>query len=190
MIVYFAGQTKPYVMVLDVEHDQEKLIQVAGILFKSVGQHLYQIAKNFNFYIKQQELSKWIQRYLEISPATLQAQGIELEEFKLIFETQIINDIDVDDLVVVSHGIHQDDLVLYHNGINIGCYEQECTYNMSKWILERQTNIKLGDIASEFGYVVLHEHNAYADAWATVAVYSVLSKLQEEQNYENVRYEQ
>lgn len=59
-------------------------------------------------------------------------KGIELKEFKEIFESQIINDIHVDDLVVISHGIHQDDLVLYHNGINIGCFEQECTYNMSK----------------------------------------------------------
>jgi DNA polymerase III epsilon subunit-like protein len=56
---------------------------------------------------------------------------------------------------------------------------------MSKWILERQNNIKLSDVAQEFGYVVLHEHNAYADAWATAAVYSVLSKLQEEQEYED-----
>lgn len=58
MIVYFAGQTKPYVLILDVEHDQEKLIQVAGLLFKNVGDSLYQIAKNFNFYIKQKELNK------------------------------------------------------------------------------------------------------------------------------------
>jgi DNA polymerase III epsilon subunit-like protein len=189
MIIHFAGQTKPYVLVLDVEHDQERLIQVAGLLFTRVGDSLYQIAKNFNFYIKQKEISKWIQRYLDITPAILIEKGIELKEFKEIFESQIINDIDVDDLVVISHGIHQDDLVLYHNGINIGCFEQECTYNMSKWILERQNNIKLSDVAEEFGYVVLHEHNAYADAWATAAVYSVLSKLQEEQNYEDVGYE-
>lgn len=58
MIIYFAGQTKPYVLILDVEHDQEKLIQVAGLLFKNVGDSLYQIAKNFNFYIKQKELNK------------------------------------------------------------------------------------------------------------------------------------
>lgn len=58
MIIHFAGQTKPYVLILDVEHDQEKLIQVAGLLFKNVGDSLYQIAKNFNFYIKQKELNK------------------------------------------------------------------------------------------------------------------------------------
>lgn len=189
MIVYFAGQSKPYVLVLDVEHDQEKLIQVAGLLFVSVGEHLYQLSKNFNIYIKQANVSKWVQNYLDITPAILLERGIELDEFKEIFYNQIVNDIDTDDLVVVSHGIHQDDLVLFHNGINIGCYEQECTYNMSKWVLERQNNIKLGDVAKEFGYVVLHEHNAYADAWATVAVYSALSKLQEENDNEDVGYE-
>lgn len=58
MIVHFAGQTKPYVLILDVEHDQERLIQVAGLLFKNVGENLYQVAKNFDLYIKQQTLSK------------------------------------------------------------------------------------------------------------------------------------
>ena len=185
MIVHFAGQTKPYVLILDVEHDQEKLIQVAGLLFKNVGESLYQIAKNFNFYIKQNQLSKWIQAYVEITPDILRTQGIELEEFKTIFKEEIVNDIDVDDMVVISHGIHQDDLVLYHNGIDISCYEHECTYHMSKWVLERSNNIRLGDVAAEFGYVTLHEHNAYADAWATVAIYSALSKLQEEYSYED-----
>lgn len=80
--------------------------------------------------------------------------------------------------------------MLHHNGIEIGCYEQECTYNLSKWVLERQNNIKLGDVAAEVGYAVLHEHNAYADAWGTVAVYSVLSKLQEEEYYENARHDE
>lgn len=180
MIVYFHKVNKPYIMVIDVEHDQGKLLEFAAVLFKRVGKYLYQICKSVNFYVKQKRLTPFIKDYICIDENFLDEYGVEMEEARDMFE-EFVERIPSDDLMVVSHGIHQDDLVLFNNGINIGIYEHWCTYNMSKWVLERYNNLTLEEVSREFGYTILSKHNAYADVWATVAVYSGLLKIEEEE---------
>lgn len=162
MIVYFHKVNKPYVMVIDVEHDQGRLIQFAAVLFKRVGKYLYQVCKSINFYVKQKHISPFIKDYININEEFLEECGVTLQEGKELFN-DFVEGIAADDLMVVSHGIHQDDLVLFKNGINIGMYEHWCTYNMSKWVLERNNNITLEEVAQEFGYAIINKHNAYAD---------------------------
>lgn len=167
-------------MVIDVEHDQGRLIEFAAVLFKNVGKYLYQVARSINIYVKQKNLTSFIKNYINIDEEFLNEYGVELTEAKCIFDG-FMEGLGQDDVLIVSHGIHQDDLVLFNNDINIGIYEHWCTYNMSKWVLERECNLTLECVAQEFGYALLNKHNAYADVWATIAVYSGLLKLEEEE---------
>ena len=60
-----------------------------------------------------------------------------------------------------------------------------CTFTNAKRILKRTHNLKLDDLARECGYYLDGAHNAYHDAWATVAVFCWLKKLDGE-NYNEI----
>jgi len=64
------------------------------------------------------------------------------------------------------------------------CVTGLCTYNMSKRILKRDNHLKLEDVASEAGIFLSRKHNAFDDTWATVAVFSLLCKLDAEETDE------
>ena len=92
-----------------------------------------------------------------------------------------MNGINVDDMLVLSHGIHQDSIILKENGFSIDEYEHWCTYNMSKWVVGRDTHLTLSDLLKEFGIIPVGEHNAYADSLNTLLLFSVLLKLDSEE---------
>ena len=56
-----------------------------------------------------------------------------------------------------------------------------CTFTNARRILGRQNELTLNDIAMECGYYLHNAHNAYNDVWATVAIYTYLKKLEEQQ---------
>jgi hypothetical protein len=92
-----------------------------------------------------------------------------------------VDGINVDDMLVLSHGIHQDSIILKENGFSIDEYEHWCTYNMSKWVVGRDTHLTLSDLLKEFGIIPVGEHNAYADSLNTLLLFSVLLKLDSEE---------
>ena len=59
-----------------------------------------------------------------------------------------------------------------------------CSYNMGKRLLKREKNLSLKDMATDAGVHLSNHHNAFDDAWATVAVFSLLCKLNEEDKNE------
>ena len=77
------------------------------------------------------------------------------------------------DIMVISHGLRNDRLVLSRNGINLSQYADEngawkpidgyCTFKNAQRILKRRSNLKETDIANESGYYVHNAHNAYND---------------------------
>ena len=73
-------------MVIDVEHDQGKLLEFAAVLFKRVGKYLYQICKSVNFYVKQKRLTPFIKDYICIDENFLDEYGVEMEEAQDMFE--------------------------------------------------------------------------------------------------------
>lgn len=131
MIYYMHSMSKPYIMSVDVEYDKDKLIQVGAIILKHLGNHLYQVCRSYNTYIKQNDLSAFVQDYTNITQDFIQEYGVELDEAHKLWE-EFVSSIHPEDILVVSHGIHQDDIILYNNGFDISRNEHWCTYNMSK----------------------------------------------------------
>lgn len=179
--------TKPYVCVFDLEHDQGRIIQFAGILFKNVGTHLYQICKSINTYIKQPFISDFIAAFSHLDEDFIQEWGVEKTEFLNQME-YFFTDIQKEDVIFISHGVHQDMLILKENDIDLlGC-EQECTYELAKKVLPRNNHLTVNDIASECGCVNLGNHNAYGDALTTACILSFLLKKKGELAYENAEF--
>lgn len=175
MIIYLNGITKPYVCAFDIEHDQGRLLQFAGILFKSVGTNLYQICKSVNFYLKKERLSAFFEGFTNIDLEFIKTYGISNEEAQQTL-AEFIGDVGAENILFVSHGVTQDYMTLKENGFGLGDTELLCTYELAKEVLDRKSNLSANDVALECGYFNPCSHNAYGDAVSTIIILSYLLK--------------
>lgn len=181
MILYFHNMTCPLLCAFDIEHDAGKLVQFSGLLFKKVGDNLYQLCRNINMYCKTQ-LSQFITQFTGLTQDFVNKYGVTQEELELTFQN-FLADIPLEDVVFFGHGAQQDISVLINNGIPLNGVRYMCTHNIAKKVLERTDHLTVQDIAEECGYIY-NAHNAYQDAWATAAIFSYLLKKQGEKDYE------
>ena len=176
MIIYLEGIDKPYVCAFDLEHDQGRLLQYAGILLKRVGINLYQICRSLNFYIKQERLSAFIENFSHIDINFIREYGISKEEGQQLLN-EFFQNINSEDILFTSHGACQDYLTLKENDFYIGdTIETLCTYELAKEVLGRKNNLTANDVALECGYYNPCNHNAYGDALSTIIILSYLLK--------------
>lgn len=177
MIYYMRGIDKPYIMSIDIEYDKEKIIQIGSITLKKIGKYLYQPCRSINIYIKRKDLSQFIQDYTNITKEFLNTYGCDIKEAQEKWK-EYMSYFTYDNVLIISHGIYQDSIIMKNNGFNIDGYEHWCTYNQSKWTFERENNLTLSDIVKEGGLLPISEHNAYADALSTLNIFSLLLKLE------------
>ena len=132
MILFMQNMTKPYILVFDIEHESQKIIQISGIIVEHLGNNLYQICRSINIYIKDNIIpSIFVQQYTNITFDFLTQYGVKLEKAQRQWK-DFLQPFKKDDLLVVSHGIFQDSIIMRNNGFAIDDYEQWCTYNMAK----------------------------------------------------------
>ncbi len=108
---------------------------------------------------------------------------------KVIQEDFLAEALESNNLLVISHGLRNDRLVMVRNGLNLSSYKGKpidgyCTFENARRILGRAENLTLTDVANEAGYYIHHAHNAFNDAWANVAVFTYLKKLEATQQEE------
>lgn len=192
MIVLFKNIKQNSVMIFDAEYNQGDLIQFSGILFRKIEKDIFQIEKSLTIYVKLESgyINPFIREYTGITDEYLQKNGVKLRDAqKAIYD---LIDVGEEELLVVSHGIYNDRQTLLNNGIdlyvdkNFRDIQGLCTYNASKRLLERETNLSLSDIAAEAGTYLTGCHNAFQDAWATISIFCLLCKLEEERKNEKI----
>lgn len=171
----------PYICVFDIEHDSGKIFQFSGIMYKRVGEGLYQLCRNINMYANI-EVSRFITKLTGITQNFLNHYGANAADFVGGFKN-FIGDISLEEILFVSHGAQQDMLLLFENGFPLEGSHYACTYSLAKKVLKRGEHLTLRDVAEESGYV-FPAHNAYPDALATASVLSFLLKKKGEKNYE------
>ncbi len=186
MIIKCYNEKHPWLLFLDIEFDQLQLVQFSGALFKRIDEDTYQLASTITQYITA-SVSIYFQDYTKITQDFLATNGIPLESLRDLLFGEVLKDIDMGDLMVISHGLKNDRLVLKENDINFNYYvdaedktkpiDGYCTFNNAKRILNREKKLKLEDLAEEAGYYLSCAHNAYNDMWATVSVFTFLKKL-------------
>lgn len=178
MIFYMRNEIKPYLLSIDIEHDGQNIIQISGIMLKNIGKCIYQICRNINMYIKlPHSLSKFVQNYTDINEKFLEEYGVEITEAKELWH-EFLADINKDDILIFSHGIFQDIEIMDESGFDVSNYELWDTYNMSKFILERDKHLTLQELVEEAGCPAIKPHNAYSDALSNLMLYSYLLKIQ------------
>lgn len=182
MVLFFKGIKHKHVFVCDIEYDNSKVIQFAGLLFKNIDSKnsLYQIDSSINVYLKQNEIGSYATRYTGIDKTLLDQYGNTEEEFFKQYERLFIN-ADMNDTLFVSHGSKNDRKILKNLVRTDMPKHSFCTYRNAKRILNKESGLTLTEVAAEAGYFLDNAHDAFADAWATVAALSFLLKIDGEE---------
>ena len=193
MIVVFKGIENSQVLVFDAEYSEGYTIQFAGMLFRKIEKNTFQIEKSLNVYIRLPEgieVNRFIRDFTGITDSYLDTFGVDLKNAKeMIGEFATVPE---HDLLVISHGLTNDRRTLMNAEINLyhdldGKEIQGlCTYNAAKRLLKREKRLRLEDVAADAGVFLGNTHNAFDDMWATVSVFSLLRKLEEEQKREKL----
>ena len=190
MLVVFRGVKQDNVLVFDAEYNEGQLIQFSGILFRKIEEDIFQVSKSLNMYVKLQEgkVNPFIERFTGITDIFLETFGENIEEAKERIEELIKVE---GSLVIVSHGLTNDRRTMLNNDVDLYTYNDEiidglCTYNAAKRLLGREKKLSLEDVAADAGIFLSNGHNAFDDAWATISVFSLLSKLEEERKNEKI----
>ena len=193
MISVFKGIKNSHVLIFDAEYNEGHLIQFAGILFQKIERDIYQVKKSINFYVKLpegKEVNRFIRDFTGINDSYLNAFGEDLESAQNLINELI--DIQEDDLLIVSHGLKNDRQTLLNNDIDLYLDRKEreieglCTYSAAKRLLNRTKNLRLENVAEDAGIFLGNSHSAFDDAWATVSVFCLVRKLEEEKKNEKV----
>ena len=190
MIIKCFNEKHPYLLFIDLEFNNRDLVQFAGLLFKNIDNETYQLMRSSNFYVSQKVCYPFAE-YTSITNNFLMDNGVPLSDVKELI-SDFLQDVNLDDVCIIGHGLKNDRLVLIDNGIELTHkssgepIDGYCTFNNAKRILGRQNHLTLADLAEESGYYLHHAHNAYNDVWAEVAIFTFLKKMEvqkgEEQN--------
>lgn len=188
MIIKCFGETHEYILFMDIEFSKNELVQFAGLLFKQIDDETYQLMRSINQYVTTKVCYPFME-YTHITNTFLQENGIPIQDVVYLVQEDFLGDINLNQILVVSHGLKNDRAVLSDAGINlISCGEKPidgyCTFNNARRILNRTSCVKLSDLADEAGYYLHNAHNAYEDAWATVAVFTFLKKIEQQKKGE------
>lgn len=193
MISVFKGIENSHVLIFDAEYNEGFIIQFAALLFRKIDKDIFQIKKSINFYVKlpeEKEINYFIRDFTGITDWYLNIFGETIEDARKMIEDFIR--IEEDDLLVVSHGLYNDRQTLLNNDIDFYLDSKDreingiCTYNAAKRLFNRDKKLRLEDIATEAGIFLSNNHNAFDDAWATVSVFCLVCKLEEEKRYEKL----
>ena len=182
MILFFKGIKHKHILVCDVEYDRSNIVQFAALLFKNIDtkRSLYQIEGSINIFLQQDSIDSYITRYTGIDQSILKTYGQTSDEFIRQYK-ELVGDVDLEDTLFVSHGSKNDRKILKDSGFIDLPKHSFCTYRNAKRILNRSADLTLFKVASEAGYFLDNAHDAFADAWATVAALSFLLKLDGEE---------
>lgn len=187
MIIKCYNENHPYLLFIDLEFcnkdkDTTQLIEFSGLLFKNIDDSVYQLMRSYTGYVTEKVCYPFAE-YTAINNSFLEENGIPLKDMVDIIENDFLGNIPLNELLVITHGLKNDRLVMLENGLNLSTYDNKpidgyCTFTNARRILNRPNHLTLSDIAEEAGYYLHNAHNAYQDVWAEVAVFTYLKKIE------------
>lgn len=177
MIIQLKNIKYKNIILFDIEYDKNSLVQVAFLILGAKEPNMFEIQKSFNVYIKQSHLlSPFFVSYTNITDAYLRDNGLDLPRARALVDG-VISNIDVNDTLLVGHGIDNDMRLLDKEQICLSrFYNRYDTYKKAKAILKRNDCLTLADVAAEDGFFMFNNHNAYADVWGLLHCFCFLNK--------------
>ena len=179
MIIQLDNIKQNNIILFDIEYDKASLVQVAFLILGAKQPNMFEIQKSFNVYIKQNHLlSSFFVQYTGITDAYLRDNGLDLPRARALVE-QVISNIDVNNVLLVGHGIDNDMRLLDEHDICLSRFSNRYdTYKKAKKMLKRDKFLTLADVAAEDGYFMFNDHNAYADIWGLLHAFAFLNRLE------------
>lgn len=167
------------IIIFDIEYDQNSLVQIAFLILGIVEPNIFELQKSINIYVKQNHLlNHFFTKYTNITDDFLCDNGIDLAVARTLVN-EIVFSYQLEDTLIISHGIKNDLDLLEKNGIDLKQIPNHyCTYKAAKRLLQRNEQLTLKNVAAEGGYYMFNEHNAYADAWATLYAFAYLNEIE------------
>lgn len=192
MVIKCYNENHNYLLFIDVEFNDRELVQFSGLLFKWIDDETYQLMRSCNQYVCTKVCYPFVE-YTNISSHFLAENGTPLKDVVDFIQNDFLQDIPLNELEVISHGLRNDRIILQENGLNLSTQpltghpiDGYCTFNNARRLLKRQSSLTLSDVAREAGYYIHNAHNAYNDTWAEVAVFTYLKKLEKQQELERM----
>lgn len=179
-MLFYIKDNHEHILVFDIEFDNFKLVQFAGVLLKRLEKNVYIKEKQLNIYVRT-EVSYMFSSYTGISQKFLDESGTDILSVKAVIEEELLQNVDKKSLLLCSHGITNDLIVLNRNGIDIrGEKDAElyCTFTKSKKIFKKERGFGLESMAMEACYYQIDAHNALDDALATLSLLSYLKWME------------
>jgi hypothetical protein len=178
MLLYIPNEKHEHLLFFDTEFDNQRLVQVSIIHYQRImveGVAAYLLEGSINVYIDR-NVSEFFINHTGITPDYLKKEGVSQKQARDEIN-RFIWALNNKHTLLISHGVHQDTLILEAAGINIHYMERYCTHNNAKRILQRDKHLKLIDICNESGYYT-DSHDAYTDAKNTVHAFSYLKVVE------------
>lgn len=185
MIIKCYNTSHNYLVFLDIEFNNKTLVQFAGLLFKKIDKETYQLMRSINQYVTTKVCFPFVE-YTNITNGFLQDNGVSIDDLRKIVFDDFFAGVDLKEVLIISHGLKNDRLVLDANQINLLMIDNihpvdgYCTFNNAKKILRRDNKLSAQDLAYECGYYLHHAHNAYNDVWSEVAIFTYLKKVEQQ----------
>ena len=191
MIIKCYNENHNYLVFLDIEFNNRDLVQFAGLLFKRIDDEVYQLMRSCNQYIATKVCYPFME-YTSITNNFLESNGVSLQDVQAIISDDFLAGVDLQEVLVISHGLKNDRITLLQNGINLSFRDNNkklpvdgyCTFNNAKHILERDNKLTAKDLAEECGYYIHQAHNAFNDVWSEVAIFTYLRKIEKQKEVE------
>lgn len=167
------------IIIFDIEYDQDLLVQVAFLILGEKEPNIFELQKSFNVYINpNQLLNSFFVKYTNITNEFLCDNGVDLTVARALVD-EVLLDVDLNNSLLVSHGIKCDYKILVDNNIKLKKVTKHyCTHNAAKRLLKQNTTFTLKEIAKNACYQMFDEHNAYADVWGTFYAFCYLNDLE------------
>lgn len=190
MIIKCYNENHNYLLFIDLEFNNRTLVQFSGVLFKKIEDDgTYQLMRSSNVYISTKVCYPFVD-YTNITNDFLSQNGVPLTDAISLIEDEFLGGIPLNEILIISHGLRNDRLILQENGLNITTTDDGkpidgyCTFNNAKRILNRKNQLTLNEVATEAGYYIHNAHNAFMDVWAEIAVFTYLKKKEEADKWE------
>lgn len=171
MIIHCYNEKHNYLLFMDIEFSEKKLVQFAGLLFRKIDNETYQLYRSINQYVTEKVCYPFYE-YTGIGNNFLSENGVPIHDAVAIIKEDFLKDVPPEELLVISHGLKNDRLVLTNSGLNLTTYAENgqtkpiagyCTFNNAKRILGRSLHLTATDVARDAGYYYI-AHNAFGDA--------------------------
>ena len=104
MVIHCYNEKHQYLLFMDIEFNDKKLVQFAGLLFRKIDNEVYQLYRSINQYITAKVCYPFYE-YTSLGNNFLAENGVPLDDAVALIQEEFLKNIPLNELLVISHGL-------------------------------------------------------------------------------------